>query len=276
MKKTKIPSVSQLIEQITRIGSVWLLYTISCAQGHPFGIAVAVSGLIAGEICSSLYCLNLLSHEDELTFTPRAFTSAFKKYAGSLTGLSLPLTGSRVMLNILQSIEAVSIPIKLQLYGMSVKASLSTYGVLTGMALPCILFPSAITNSVSTMLLPTVAEIQAMDERSQLSSLIRKVFFSCISLGSICCAGLLLFGQWIGEFLFHSPSAGDFIVTLAWMCPFLYTNNTLLSILNGIGKTNLFLFINAISLVIRICRRSPLHSKNRHQRIFMGTSDQPA
>ena len=81
------------------------------------------------------------------------------------------------MLNILQSIEAVSIPIKLQLYGMNVKASLSTYGVLTGMALPCILFPSAITNSVSTMLLPTVAEIQAMDERSQLSSLIRKVFF---------------------------------------------------------------------------------------------------
>ena len=252
MKKTKIPSVSQLIEQITRIGSVWLLYTISCAQGHPFGIAVAVSGLIAGEICSSLYCLNLLSHEDELTFTPRAFTSAFKKHAGSLTGLSLPLTGSRVMLNILQSIEAVSIPIKLQLYGMSVKASLSTYGVLTGMALPCILFPSAITNSVSTMLLPTVAEIQAMDERSQLSSLIRKVFFSCISLGSICCAGLLLFGQWIGKFLFHSPSAGDFIVTLAWMCPFLYTNNTLLSILNGIGKINLSFFINAISLVIRI------------------------
>ncbi len=84
-------------------------------------------------------------------------------------------------------------PIKLQLYGMSVKVSLSTYGVLTGMALPCILFPSAITNSVSTMLLPTVAEIQAMDERSQLSSLIRKVFFSCITLGCICCAGLLLF-----------------------------------------------------------------------------------
>ena len=53
-------------------------------------------------------------------------------------------------------------------------------------------------------------------------------------------------------FLFHSPSAGDFIVTLAWMCPFLYTNNTLLSILNGIGKTNLSFFINAISLVIRI------------------------
>ena len=39
--------------------------------------------------------------------------------------------------------------------------ALSLYGVLTGMALPCILFPSALTNSISVMLLPTVAELQA-------------------------------------------------------------------------------------------------------------------
>jgi len=144
-----------------------------------------------------------------------------------------------MMLNILQSIEAISIPLRLQIYGMSVKDSLSTYGVLTGMALPCILFPSAITNSISTMLLPAVAEVQAMDNKKQLSTLIKKVSCSCILLGSVCCAALLCLGDWIGRFLFHSPMAGDYIVTLSWMCPFLYTNNTLISITNGIGKTNL-------------------------------------
>ena len=68
-------------------------------------------------------------------------------------------------MNILQSIEAVSIPVFLQYSGMSSSLSLQVYGVLTGMALPCILFPSAITNAVSSMLLPTVAEIQEMKEK---------------------------------------------------------------------------------------------------------------
>ena len=120
------------------------------------------------------------------------------------------------------------------------------------MALPCILFPSAITNSVSTMLLPTVAEIQALNHRKELSALIQKVTYSCIFLGSICCVSLLSFGKWIGAILFHSPMAGDYIITLAWMCPFLYTNNTLISMINGIGKTTLSFCINFSSLGIRI------------------------
>ena len=46
--------------------------------------------------------------------------------------------------------------------------------------------------------------------------------------------------------------AGDFIITLAWMCPFLYTNSTLISIINGIGRTKLSFCINSASLGIRI------------------------
>lgn len=135
---------------------------------------------------------------------------------------------------------------------MSLSQSLGTYGVLTGMALPCILFPSAITNSVSTMLLPAVAEIQALDRRHELTDLIHKVTYSCIFLGSICCVSLLCFGKWIGAILFHSPAAGDYIITLAWICPFLYTNHTLISTINGIGKTTLSFCINSASLSIRI------------------------
>lgn len=252
MKKTKVPAVSQLIEQSARIGFVCILYYISLKQHNPFVISIAVAGLIAGELFSSFYCINTLSRTKNLSFSPQTVFSSLKKHAGGLLTLSLPLTGSRVLLNILQSIEAVSIPIQLQTYGMNIKDSLSTYGVLTGMALPCILFPSAITNSVSTMLLPTVAEIQATDDQHQLSALICKVVLSCISLGSACCISLLILGRWMGRFLFHSELAGSFIVTLAWICPFLYTNNTLISILNGIGKTNLSFLINATSLGIRI------------------------
>ncbi len=210
LKQTGIPAVSQFVEQTARILSVYLLYLYGVRHGIRFGVSIAVAGMIAGEIFSSVFCLRALLGKHVLTALSRFHFRGCMKHSRELLALSVPLTASRVLLNLLQSIEAVSIPVRLQAYGMSLSESLSTYGVLTGMALPCILFPSAITNSVSTMLLPTVAEIQAQNHRQ------------------------------------------DYIITLAWMCPFLYTNNTLISMINGIGKATLSFCINSASLGIRI------------------------
>ena len=54
------------------------------------------------------------------------------------------------------------------------------------------------------------------------------------------------------NFLFKSPLAGNFILTLAWICPFLYTNTVLLSMINGLGKTTCSFLFNLFSLCIRI------------------------
>lgn len=255
LKETGIPAFSQLIEQLVRILSVYLIYLIGIKNGTGFGISIAVTGLIAGEIASSMFCLKMFTKTPLLS---QGLTKKIMKlpqyltYAGEIFILSAPLTASRVLLNLLQSIEAVSIPLKLQSYGLTVSHSLATYGVLTGMALPCVLFPSAITNSVSTMLLPTVAEAQALNRQRQMKNIIKKSVCCCVLLGSLCCVLLLLSGQWIGRIVFNSSFAGDYIVTLAWMCPFLYANTTLISIINGIGKTTLSFLINTFSLILRI------------------------
>ncbi len=251
-KETGVPAVSQLIEQSIRILSVYLIYRFSLIRGNRIDIIVAVAGLITGEIASSLYCLKRLRRGPFLSSPPSLKLSSFFRYGKELLFLSCPLTANRVLLNLLQSIESISIPIRLQIYGMLRGDALSTYGVLTGMAMPCILFPSAITNSVSTMLLPTVAEIQTLNNKKEMSSIIQKSVYCCIFLGSACCVFLLAFGDWIGTFLFHSPLAGNFITAMSWLCPFLYTNNTLISIINGIGKTYLSFAINSVSLGIRI------------------------
>ncbi len=251
-KQTMVPALSHLIEQFVRIAGVYLLYMYGLRHGITFSISIAVTGLVIGEVASSIFCFRAVRERSKERVVLPSFLRSSTRHTKELLALSIPLTASRVMLNVLQSIEAVSIPLQLQFYGMTIKESISTYGVLTGMALPCILFPSAITNSVSTMLLPTVAEIQTLNNKKELISLIKKVTYSCIFLGSICCVTLLVFGNLMGQIFFHSSLAGDFIVILSWMCPFLYTNNTLISIINGIGNTTLSFAINAVSLGIRI------------------------
>ncbi len=251
LKKTWVPAISQLIEQVVRVLAVYIFYLIALKHNQKIGIFLAVLGLVVGEIFSSMFCFKCFCEKKSLG----QFRFPFKKslpFIKELLTLAIPLTSNRILLNILQSVEAISIPFRLKQYGYTTSEALSTYGVLTGMAIPCILFPSAITNSFSTMLLPTVAEIQASAKTKQLKSLIKTVVFSCFFLGFSCCLIFLFFGRWIGSTLFHSRLAGDFILTLAWICPFLYLNTTLISTINGLGKATTSLLINTSGLLIRI------------------------
>lgn len=149
---------------------------------------------------------------------------------------SFPLTLNRVLLTLLGSIEVVLIPQRLQLYGLSPSDSLGIYGVFTGMALPLILFPSTVTNSASVMLMPSVAEMQALGFRRRIRHITGKACTGCLLLGTLCAAGFFLFGPFLGNILFHSPTAGVYIRTMAFICPFLYMNTALVSILHGLGK----------------------------------------
>ena len=252
MKKTLIPSFSLLIEQFIRIGCVFLLHFCFRGPNDSPGIILAVIGLTAGEISSSMFCLFYLHHEYKMAPKKHDPFIHIRSLAKELLGLSVPLTANRVFLNILQSIEAVSIPLKLKAFGYDTFEALSIYGVFTGMALPCILFPSAITNAVSSMTLPLIAEMQASDNQKQMLKAIKRIGAFCSILGGLCCIFLLIFGNVIGTLVFHSTLAGKFITTLAWICPFLYTNSNLISILNGLGKANCSLLFNSINLLIRI------------------------
>lgn len=253
-KDTKIPSTSQLLEQTVRIFSVLAICQFLTFSNESFGIWIAVLGLILGEITSALYSLKCIRNKSGLDFLlpPKIDFGQMFTDAPELIKLSIPLTGNRVLLNILQSIEAVSIPAALQIYGLSSADALSTYGVLTGMALPCILFPSALTNSVSTMLLPAITEAQTQKNVPRIKKLIRGSLCGCIFLGTGCLTGFFLLGQMFGNLLFHSPLAGEFIRILAWMCPFLYANSALISIIHGFGKTGVSFFLNTLSLIVRI------------------------
>ena len=87
---------------------------------------------------------------------------------------------------------------------------------------------------------------------TRLKQLIQKVLFFGIGMGAVFATIFLLFGSLIGSMLFDSRLAGDFMRTLAWICPFLYINSTLISILNGLGRANRSFLINAGGLSIRI------------------------
>lgn len=251
LKKTGVPAISQLVEQMARVSVSYLVYLIFLEKGLRPTPVLAVIGLVFEEILSALFCMTAAAvHFGKNRCGSR--TSASSLPFGGLLELSLPLTANRVLINLLQSVEAVCIPLRLQLSGLAVSSSLSVYGILTGMALPLVLFPSAITSAISVMLLPAVSEAQASGHQGRISRTLEGTVQYSLILGILCTGIFLCFGEPMGQILFDSTLAGRFILIMAWICPFLYLGTTLTSILNGMGKTLTTFWQNAISLLIRI------------------------
>jgi len=254
LKKTLLPSASLLAEQLARVLSVYAIYTYGYTiHTHPT-IAVAMLGVLIGEVCSTLLSTIVLFVQEKQAFhLPASFSArAGGRYTKEIILLALPLMANRLVLNGLQSIEAVYIPNRLTLYGLSTADSLRCYGVLTGMVLPLLLFPSAITSSVSVLLLPYISEAQAVGNHKKIRQAVKKCLLACLLLGSICCLFLLFFGTFLGKLLFNSTLAGDYIRMLSIVCPILYMGSVLNSILHGLGRALSAFLYNVVSLLLRL------------------------
>ena len=250
MQKAFVPAFSQVIEQSFRMLSIYLICKIFQRNLLPMTPVVAVAGLLFGEFCSLLFTITCFSFSKK--------KSSFHPLHGpfccfqEILCLSAPLTIDRICMNLLVSLEAAMLPNALKAYGMDTESSLSIYGILTGMALPFILFPNALTGSISLMLLPKVSESKAGRQWLSLKGTLKKTFSFCVGLGFSCLIFFQLFGNFLGNFIFSNTLAGHFITLLSWICPFLYLNTTLGSVLNGLGRTDITFLTGMAGLFLRI------------------------
>lgn len=252
LKSPLIPAISQLLEQSVRIATVTLIACLYTTQtplpvlNAPVTCETAVLGICAGEIAACLFNGYTLSRHHS------ASRLRHRHYEKELLSFSIPLTTNHLILNLLHSFESVLIPVMLQRSGLSKHNALSLFGILTGMAMPFIQFPSAITNAMSVLLLPSVSEANASGNHARLSKTISAATMFTLFLGIGFSLLFLVSGPALGSLVFHSKSAGLFLRQLAWLCPLLYLSTTLSSILNGLGKTHLTLINTITGLLIQL------------------------
>ena len=224
-------------------------------------ISFAVVGLVIGESASMVVSVIAILSRAHSVFPSGVISRqlrtstlvvTYQRIMAQLLRLAVPLSANRLVINLLQSVEAVYIPNRLMAYGLNNADALGVYGVLTGMSLPLILFPSAVTNSISVLLLPIVAEADASGDKAAVRRAILTSIRYCLLLGFGCTVMFLLLGRMAGRLLFHSELAGSFILTLSFICPFMYIASTLSSILNGLGKTAQTFLYSVVSLMLRL------------------------
>ncbi len=271
MQKSRVPAFSQVAEQVVRMGLVFLIADIWMEQGREITVELAVLGHLIGEIASACFTLCALclvppqKTGDAADTLSRTSSAAFPADSPAyphpaswlslsipLMTLALPLMGNRLVLNLLGSAEAIWIPSRLQTFGLNSDEAFSIYGVLTGMAMPFILFPSAITNSMAVLLLPAVAKAQSAGNKERISNTISMAIRYSLYMGIFCVGIFRIYGHSLGTSVFHDSNAGTYISILAWLCPFMYLATTMGSILNGLGKTSTTFAQNVAAMIFRL------------------------
>lgn len=258
-KNTKVPAITMLLEQITRVATVYILYFYSSTvqNGSILSLSASCLGILTGECVSALLsCIFLLCSAktlNDLHSRPSTYHKIIKLSQGiEIFKMSIPLSLSRIGISLLSTVETTNLPRQLVKSGISNKMALSLYGTFSGMAFPLILFPCAITNSTASIIMPTISEAQASGNILK----IKRVFYLTILFSTVLGIGCMMFffcfADVLGQLLFTSSMAGSQIRALSLICPFLYLSGLLTSILHGLGKTTLTFIFSVSSVCIRL------------------------
>lgn len=267
LENSSVHGVSDFLEQSAKVLGLYFISSYICIRAN-YSASFAVWGIVIGELTAFSYSmLAFILHCRKCKKDPYTALSPYcrekqipipKKSIHKRQILRLfirdavPLTTNRLALTALQSLEAILIPgILLRFYHDS-SLSLATYGIFSGMAFPFIMFPSTITGSLSTMLLPAVSSANSRPDTGYLARLCEKSLHFCLLIGLFSSITFYIYGPSIGICFFDSKEAGMFLFQLSFLCPFIYLATTLASMLNGLGFAAHNLMLTVIATGIRI------------------------
>lgn len=246
--------ISHFIEQIFRIGTTYLL---ACFWSNDMlNAKLAVTAIVIGEITATIFAVifyKLYIIKNKKKFINYHKNKINKKliYINFLHD-ALPITSNNLLFTLFSSFETIIMPAMLFKYYHNNDLSMELYGIVTGIVIPFLLFPSTITTSLSTMLLPAVSYAKAQKNENAIKTALKNSILFCIFLGICAWFVYLLFGEIACEFAFKNKTAGTLLKKISFMCPLIYLSGNLSAIMNGIDKAFTNLMFNIISISIRI------------------------
>jgi stage V sporulation protein B len=252
LKKTSVPSMSVVIEQLIRVLTVYLLYKITLDYDANISLSYLCLGMVIGELSSAIFSITMLCISSAAeNLTQNKIVSL--KMTSSIIKLSFPLSLNKIFISVVSSFETIQLPKKLIESGLTNAQALSLFGVFNGIVIPLIMFPQALTGSIASLILPSVSEDEASGREGHIKKIILLSTLFCFLVGIVCFVFFFVFADIIGEMLFKSTLASSQIRAISFICPFLYISGTLLGTLHGLGKTFISFLFNIICTILRVC-----------------------
>lgn len=244
-RKAEPSAVAQITEQAVRIFAVVLLVKAFLSKGLEIACAAVMFGdFISEAIGLAVLYFSYLADKRKLnTLGGRA--DAPKGTLRRILHIAAPITSGRYLNTALRTAENLLVPKNLAKFPATGATALSQFGMIKGMALPILFFPSAILGSVSTLLIPEMSEAAAKERFSVVRGTTERIIKLTAVIGFIFSAVFFVGGEEIGNLIYGEESVGFLLKALAPIVPLMYLDSISDGILKGLDQQG-FTFKNSV------------------------------
>lgn len=251
-RKVTPNAATQLLEQTIRIALVFILVKKFAASGLSACCTAVILGDIIAETaaCAVLAVTYFFDSKKLNSLNGRARPPY--PVISKILHISMPITSGRYLNSLLRTGENILVPKNLAKYPLSSGRALSQFGMIKGMALPILFFPSAVINAISTLLIPEISEASAKGQTAIVKTATQKILKLTALISFIFAAIFLFAGNEIGTLIYKEKDVGFLLKALSPIVPLMYLDSISDGILKGLDQ-QMFSFRTAISdSVIRI------------------------
>ena len=242
-------AVSQLSEQALKIMLTgYLLVFIA-----PKTVEGCVLAILCGGVVSESFSLllNLVFYLlDKRHF--RKIKAVKNGKMPSVAKIALPLAISAYARSGLLAIEHILIPKGLLSFGAGNSQALAAYGALHSMALPVILYPSAVTSAFASLLIPEITQQQSIGNRREIRYVAGRVYQLTLLFSLGCSAIMLCFSGELGHALYQNSEVAYFIRLLAPLIPIMYLDTATDALLKGLGEQLYSMNVNILDALVSV------------------------
>lgn len=241
-QQTMVPTgVSQIIEQLTRVGIALLLAVFLLPMGLEYSAAGATFGAVAGAIFGLLFLVYLYVKEkgymaEKVRKQRIKERVSFRKVLYRIAQLAVPITIGSLILPLINILDLIIVPQRLHVAGFTTERATALYGQLTGMATPLAHIPAIITISLAVSLVPSISEALTLNDYHLIRRNSNLAIRLTLILGMPAALGLYILAEPITLLLFNNVEAAVPLRIIAFSVIFLTMYQTTTGILQGLGK----------------------------------------
>lgn len=250
VRKAYKNAITQVFEFVIKMIATVILLKINISKGVEYACISLIIADVISEVCS--FTLIFILYIIDIKLKKLNDVHSFGQRI-NIMKIAFPVAITSYIRSGLSTLKQLIIPTQLEKSGLSCSSALSKYGIINGMVMPIITFPTVLHNSYSTLLIPEFSTYVAQKNYKAINYVSNKIFkFTCAF--SICiCSIFLFFSNELGLAVYNNLETGFYFKILAPLVFFMYMDNIIDCILKGMNKQFGVMCCNILDLSITTC-----------------------
>lgn len=244
-------AISQICEQLVRVAVGYIAALRLLNVSVEWAAAGLALGMLAGEVFGLLVIAFQYKYMPKVEKTSQKPNYSLRLTLSKLLHLASPVTIGRLLSTGLSALDALLIPMRLQVAGYGAREATNLFGQLSGTAFTLLTFPSVFTFALATSLVPSISEAAVQGRLHVVRARSSEAIRLTILIGIPCIIILFYFSGPFAAF-FNSKDIAPILRILVLGGIFSYIQQTTTGILQGLGKVHLPVLHSIIAASIRI------------------------